>query len=106
VKAIIRRHNRALENVVEARLAFDRLNDAAPQDAINVWETAIEEAEAGRLEDATTMDVMKSRIKSGKTMKAITADIMREDGLSLSAVLDSGTSTEWLLEGLNIEDEQ
>jgi hypothetical protein len=106
VKAIVRRHTRALENIVEARLAFDRLNDAAPKDAIGVWEASIEEAEEGRHADPTTMDVMKSRIKTGKTMKAITADIMREDGLSLSAVLDSGTSTEWLLEGLNIEDEQ
>jgi len=49
------------------------------------------------------MDIMQSRIKTGQTMKAITADIMREDGLS---IFDSGSSTEWLLEGLNIEDEQ
>ena len=106
MKAIIRRYNRALENVVEARLAFQRLNDAAPSDAVDVWETSIQEAEVSRNEDPTAMDIMQSRIKTGQTMKAITADIMREDGLSISAVFDSGSSTEWLLEGLNIEDEQ
>jgi hypothetical protein len=39
-------------------------------------------------------------------MKAIMADIMWEDGLSISTVIDSGTSTKWVLEGLSIEDEQ
>lgn len=106
MKAIIRRYRRAVENIVEARLAFQRLTDAAPIDAVDLWEGSIKEAEMARSEDATAMDVMQSQIKTGQTMKAITAEIMREDGLSISAVLDSGSSTEWLLEGLKIEDEQ
>jgi hypothetical protein len=106
VKAIIQRYRRALENVVEARLAFQRLTEAAPNDAVDLWEASIHEAELARSQDPTSMDIMQSRIKTGQTMKAITADIMREDGLSISEVFDSGNSTEWLLEGLSIEDEQ
>jgi hypothetical protein len=106
VKAIIRRYRRALENVVEARLAFQVLHDAAPTDAVDLWETSINEAEEARGDDPASMDVMQSQIKTGQTMKAITTEIMREDGLSISVVLDSGSSTEWLLEGLKIEDEQ
>ena len=106
VKAIIRRYHRALENIVEARMAFQGLNDAAPTDAVDLWESSILEAEIVRSEDPASMGIMQSQIKTGQTMKAITADIMREDGLSISSVFDSGSSTEWLLEGLNIEDEQ
>ena len=106
MKAVVRRYRRAIENVVEARHAFQRLNDAAPSDTVDVWESMITDAEAARHRDPCSMDVMQSRIKTGETMKTITAAIMREDGLSLSTVIDSGSSTEWLLEGLKIEDEQ
>ena len=53
------------------------------------------------------MDVMQSRIKTGRTLKAITADILREQTESQQRLApDTGSSTDWILEGLKIEDEQ
>jgi hypothetical protein len=106
VKAVIGRYNRSLENIVEARLAFTNLNDAAPQASLDIWEASIQEAEAARSDDPKAMDVMQSKIKTGQTLAAITAAIRRDDGLSISAELDDGDSTDWLLQGLLIEDDQ
>ena len=77
MKAIIKRYNRALENVVDARIAFDRLNSAAPAHCVADWESSIEAAEIERMADPAAMDIMHSQIKSGQTLKEITADIMR-----------------------------
>jgi hypothetical protein len=106
VKAIIRRYHRATENVVDARIAFDNLNEAAPAHCVAEWESTIETAEGDRQSNPAAMDVMHSKIKSGQTMKQITAELMREDGMDISAVPDNGDNTEWLLNGLNLEDDQ
>lgn len=106
MKSIIGRYNRALENVVEARLAFDRLNDAAPLASVKIWEANVQEAEFARADNPAAMDIMQSKIKRGTTLKNITASIRRDDGLSQSAVLDNGDATDWLLQGFLIEDEQ
>lgn len=92
--------------MVEARLAYDGLNDAAPQAYVDIWAASIEEAEAARSDKPTAMDVMQSKIKRGQTLKNITAAMRRDDGLSQSAVIDNGDATDWLLQGLVIEDEQ
>jgi len=52
------------------------------------------------------MDVMQSRIKRGATLKALTADIRHRDSVSRSPLADDGSATDWLLDGLQIEDEQ
>jgi len=52
------------------------------------------------------MDVMQSRIKGGATLKAVTADIRHRDSVSKSPTTDDEVNTDWLLEGLQIEDEQ
>ena len=106
MKSIIRRYNRALENVVEARLAFDQLNSSAPLDSVDMWEASIRDAESERLVKPSSMDIMHSKIKTGQSLKEISAAIMTEDRKSNSAVPDDGGTTDWLLEGLNIEDEQ
>jgi len=106
VKAVKGRYNRALENVVDARIAFERLNSAAPVHCVMDWESCIEAAELERATNPAAMDIMHSQIKSGQTLKDITADIMREDGMDISTVPDNGEHTEWLLQGLSIEDEQ
>ena len=106
MKTIVGRYNRALENVVEARLAFANLNDAAPAGSVDIWEATIQEAEAARIYEPSSMDIMQSKIKTGQTLNAITAAIRRDDGLSISAALDNGDATDWLLEGFLIEDEQ
>lgn len=106
MKAVKRRYNRALENVVDARIAFDQLNSAAPAHCVADWESLIEVAELERPTNPAAMDVMHSQIKSGRTLKTTTADMMREDGLDVSVLPDNGDHTEWLLQGLNIEDEQ
>jgi hypothetical protein len=54
----------------------------------------------------SAMDVMLSRISTGQSLKKITAAIMREDGLEIDVAPDNGNTTDWLLEGLRIEDEQ
>ena len=71
-----------------------------------IWEEEIAEAERQREFDVSSMDIMLSRIRSGATVKEITADLMREDGLSISKVPDDGNATQWILEGFLIEDEQ
>jgi len=52
------------------------------------------------------MDVMQCRIKTGQTLKEITADILREQTRAQKVVPVTSSSTDWLLEGLKIEDEQ
>lgn len=106
MKTIIGKYNRALENVVDTRIAFQRLDEAAPPESKAIWEEAILEAEREREVDPASMDIMLSKIKTGATVKEITADLMREDGLSVSAIPDDGNATQWLLEGFLIEDEQ
>jgi hypothetical protein len=106
VKAIIRRFNRALENITEARAAFESLNEAAPPESVDVWEATIREAEAARSRDESAMDVMQSRIKRGQSLKEITAAILREELISQEVVRVDGSPTDWLLEGMRIEDEQ
>ena len=103
---MVRRFHRALENVVDARIAFDGLTTATPPDSIDIWEATIQEAELERNDNPKAMDVMHSQIKSGQTLKEITTTIMREDGLSISNIPDNGDNTDWFLEGLDIEDEQ
>jgi hypothetical protein len=105
VQAIIKRYNRALENLAEARSAFERLNEAAPADYLDVWDATIVEAELARNLNPSAMDVMQSKIKTGRTLKAITADILREETEAQRFAPDTGSSTDWILEGLKIEDE-
>jgi len=103
-KSLIARYNRALQNVTESRRAFEQLDDAAPAEKA-VWLTEIEEAEAKRSSQPSAMDVMHSKIKTGATLKDVMAEIRRRDS-EKGAVKDDGTATDWLLEGLLIEDEQ
>lgn len=107
VQAIIKRYKRALENLAEARSAFESLNEAAPAADVDIWNEEIVEAETARHGNPSAMDVMQSRIKTGRTLKAITADILREQTESQQRLApDTGSSTDWILEGLKIEDEQ
>ena len=106
VKSVTRRYNRALESALDARIALQRLSDAAPPAALDEWDASILEAELRREVDVSAMDVMHSKIRSGQTLKEIITAIMREDGLSISEVADNGDITEWLSEGFDIEDEQ
>jgi len=105
VKSILRRYNRALENLVEARLAFDQLNSSAPQDSVDIWNASIIEAENDRSTNPSAMDIMHSQIKTRQTLKEIRAAIMTEDRISISTAPDDGGTTDWLVEGLDIEDE-
>jgi len=100
------KYNRALENILESWNTFLGLDNTAPPMSKAIWEESITEAERQREFDPTSMDIMQSKIKTGATVKEIMADIMREDGLSMSIVPDGGNATEWLLEGFMIEDEQ
>jgi hypothetical protein len=52
------------------------------------------------------MDVMQSRIKTSQSLKAITVAVMQEDFSSRNFDADGNPNTDWILEGLNIEDEQ
>lgn len=105
VKSVIRRYNRALDSVVDSRTAHERLSTAAPADALDEWQSSILEAEKQRNIDTSSMDIMHSKIKSGQTLKEILTDIIREDTLSTSKTADNGDNTDWLLAGLDIEDE-
>ena len=92
--------------MVDARIAFEHLNSAAPEHCVVTWLAAIETAEQDRVNDVAAMDIMHSEIKKGQTLKEIMAEIMTEDVQDASKVADKGDHTEWLLEGLYIEDEQ
>ena len=106
VETIIKRYKRALDNLSEARSTFDCLNDATPPDYVDVWEASIQEAESTRFENPFAMDIMQCCIKTGQTLKEITCDILREQTTAQKVVPVTGSSTDWLLEGLKIEDEQ
>jgi len=106
VKSIIARYNRALENVTNCRAAFNQLTNALPQSTTADWLSQIEDAESERNIHPAAMDIMHSKVKIGATLKEATAQIMRDDRLSQSRVPDDGTATDWLFEGLHIEEEQ
>ena len=82
------------------------MNDAAPQDSVDLWKATIAEAEEKRSTEPSAMDVMHSQIKTGQTLKELSTTIITEDRLGILAAPDDGGTTDWLLEGLNIEDEQ
>lgn len=105
MKTIIGRYRRAVENLVESREAFESLTNAAPPESVDVWKATIEEAEEQRAQFPKAMDVMHSKIKTGQSLKAITAAIMQED-LTAQNFGPDGNITDWLVEGLNIEEEQ
>ncbi len=60
----------------------------------------IEEAEAARSMSLKAMDVMHSWIKTCQSLKEITATILQDELSTMNLAAD------WILEGLNIEDEQ
>jgi hypothetical protein len=62
------------------------------------------DAEDRRDYDFKAMDVMLSRVKSGATVKEITSELQARE-LTVESRL-GGDSTDWLLEGLHIEDDQ
>ena len=72
---------------------------------MDVWEATIVEGESGRQLNPSSMDVMKSKINRGQTLKAITAEILKEETQAQRNLSASGSSTDWILEGLKIEDE-
>lgn len=99
------RYHRALENVSDARQAYERLTSAAPTHCIEEWIALIESAEANRCTDAAAMDIMHSRIQAGQSLKDIQAAMLKADRLEGLTNTQDGY-LDWLLEGLNIEDEQ
>jgi hypothetical protein len=106
VKAVIGRYRRAVENVTEARQAFRELTKAAPSDSVDVWKATIEEAEENRSQSPKTMDIMHSKIKTGRTLKEITAAVLQTEMDARTLSPNTVGATDWLLEGLVIEDEQ
>jgi hypothetical protein len=106
VKSITDRYNRALENVTEARRAFENLDWAAPVVDKALWLQEILDAESRRDDDYKAMDVMQSRIKAGATLKEITSELHAREVTPQSTSWVGGDSTDWLLEGLHIEDDQ
>jgi hypothetical protein len=95
-----------MENIMEARQGFLQLTEAALPESVDVWKGSIEEAEESRSGSPHTIDIMHSKIKTGRTLKAIIAAVMQED---LDAKLQSADTlgiTDWILQGLQIEDEQ
>jgi len=52
------------------------------------------------------MDYMKSTLNSGKSLTKIQAKLRSDDSKNLTIIPDSGRSTDWLLEGLSIEEAQ
>ena len=95
-----------MENLSEARQSFKMLTEAAPPDSVDVWTATIEEAEAARSKSPQSMDVMHLKIKTGQTLKAIRAAITEEDAAAATVSADGNSTTDWLLEGFHIEDEQ
>jgi hypothetical protein len=93
-----------LVNVTESRRAFENLDLAAPVVEKAIWLQEILEAESRRDYDYKAMDVMLSRVKAGATVKEITSELQARDLTPESRLV--GDSTDWLLEGLHIEDDQ
>lgn len=90
----------------EARHSFQMLTDAAPMESVDLWKASIEEAEAARPNTAKSMDIMHSKIKTSQGLKAITAAVVQEDMAARNDGQDVIGITDWILEGLHIEEEQ
>lgn len=106
VVSITDRYNRALIEVTESRRAFENLDLAAPVVEKAVWLQEILGAEARRGYDVKAMDVMLSRIKAGATLKEITLELQSKNRTPETSSRIGGNVTDWLLEGLHIEDDQ
>lgn len=106
VTSITDRYNRALVEVTESRRAFENLDLTAPEVEKAVWLQEILEAEARRRYDFKAMDVMLSRIKAGATVKEITLELQAKDRTLEATSRLGGSSTDWLLKGILIEDDQ
>jgi hypothetical protein len=52
------------------------------------------------------MDIMHSKIKTSQSLKVITAAVMQEDMVARNDGHDVIGITDWILEGLHIEEEQ
>jgi hypothetical protein len=87
-------------------LAFEKLNNALPTTTTGLWEHEIQEAEKSRPNNPASMDIMHSRIKCGDSLKSITHQITQREEMSKNSSKEEGTTTKWLLDGLQIEDEQ
>ena len=70
------------------------------------WEFSIQAAEADRLKNPTAMDTMHSRIRTGQGLKEIQSDMLRVDMINVPGMPDQLGYMDWILEGMNIEDEQ
>lgn len=90
----------------EARHSFQMLTEAAPLESVDLWKANIEEAEAMRSTTAKSMDIMHSKIRTSQSLKVITAAIMQEDMAARNDGQDVIGITDWILEGLHIEEEQ
>ena len=106
MKSVTAWYQRALENASEARHSFQMLTDAAPIESVDVWKADIEEAEATRSNTPSAMDIMHSKIKTSQSLKVITAAVMQEDMVARNDGHDVIGITDWILEGLHIEEEQ
>lgn len=95
-----------MANATEAQHSFQMLTDAAPQESVDVWKASIEEAEAIRSKIPKAMDIMHSKIKTSQSLKVITAAVMQEDMVARNDGHDVIGITDWILEGLHIEEEQ
>ena len=92
--------------VTESRRAFENLDLVAPEVEKAVWLEEILEAEAKRSYEFKAMDVMLSRIKVGATVKEITLELQAKDRTAESTTGLGGNSTDWLLKGIQIENDQ
>jgi len=70
------------------------------------WESKIADAESNRCQQVNSMDYMKCTLNSGESLTTIQAKIRSDDSKSMTIVPDNGRATDWLLEGLSIEEEQ
>lgn len=92
--------------MADSEEAFDRIDKVAPPLEKQEWATTIADAECRREVDVSAMDYMKSTLNSGESLTEIQAKLRSDDSKSLTIVPDSGRSTDWLLEGLSIEEAQ
>jgi hypothetical protein len=63
--SVTRNYQKAVEQDAEASEYFADVTASAPSDSLGRWQRDIEEAEANRHKDPTSMLVMKSRLEQG-----------------------------------------
>ncbi|KAF5314234.1 hypothetical protein D9619_011889 [Psilocybe cf. subviscida] len=99
---ISKKYKRAEIQDEDARVAFQDITDAAPEDIVEVWDAEIVKAEIDRMQNVKAMNILRNRLTKEISKKELI--VMLTDA-ETEMHGDLG-HTAWIAAGLDLEEEQ